>query len=80
MPKSRSKRNRYQPPPAPRPRPSPPWYAPLIVVLLLVGFAWIILFYMNLLPFGLQDRFNNYNLLFGFAPMLAGLLLATRWV
>lgn len=78
MPKSRSKRRRYQPPPRPRPKPSPPWVAPTIVISLGVGVAFILLYYMSVLP-GPIDRLGNFNLAIGFAPFIFGLLLATRW-
>jgi hypothetical protein len=78
MPKSRSKRRRYQPPPRPRPKPSPPWVGPTIVISLIVGLVYILLFYMSLLPSLLDDR-GNLNLAIGFAPLIFALLLATRW-
>ena len=52
MPKSRSKRRRYQAPPR--------------------------LYYIDLLPAPLRDL-NAINLAIGFTPVVAGLLLATRW-
>jgi Cell division protein CrgA len=78
MPKSRSKRRRYQPPPRPKPKPSPPWVGPTIVVCLLVGLIYILLFYMQLLPSFIDDL-GNINLAIGFLPLIVGLLLATRW-
>jgi hypothetical protein len=78
MPKSRSKRRRYQAPPRPKPKPSPPWVAPTIVVCLVVGLIYILLYYMGALPGPLADL-NAINLALGFAPIIAGLLLATRW-
>jgi hypothetical protein len=78
MPKSRSKRRRYQPPPRPKPKPSPPWVGPTIVVSLLLGLVYILLFYMSILPSFLDDL-DNLNLAIGFAPLIVGLLLATRW-
>jgi len=78
MPKSRSKRRRYQPPPRPRPKPSPPWVGPTIVVSLILGLIYILLFYMQLLPSFIDDL-GNINLAIGFAPLIVGLLLATRW-
>jgi hypothetical protein len=78
MPKSRSKRRRYQPPPRPKPKPSPPWVGPTIVVSLLLGLVYILLFYMQVLPAFLDDL-GNFNLAIGFAPLIVGLLLATRW-
>ena len=78
MPKSRSKRRRYQPPPRPRPKPSPPWVGPTIVVCLLLGLVYILLFYMQILPSFISDL-GNINLAIGFLPLIVGLLLATRW-
>jgi hypothetical protein len=78
MPKSRSKRRRYIAPPRPRPKPSAPWVGPAIVISLVVGLAYILLFYMQVLP-PMLDRLNNINLAIGFAPLIFGLLLATRW-
>jgi hypothetical protein len=79
MPKSRSKRRRYQAPPAPRPKRSAAWVGPTFVTSLAVGLLYILLFYMHALPFGLDDRLGNYNLLLGFVFLIFGLLLATRW-
>jgi Cell division protein CrgA len=78
MPKSRSKRRRYQAPPRPRPKPSAPWVGPTIVVSLIVGLAYILLFYMSVLP-SFLDELGNINLAIGFVPLIFGLLLATRW-
>jgi hypothetical protein len=78
MPKSRSKRRRYVPPPRPKPKPSAPWVGPTIVISLVVGLVYILLFYMQVLP-PMLDRMNNINLAIGFAPLIFGLLLATRW-
>jgi hypothetical protein len=78
MPKSRSKRRRYIPPPRPKPKPSPPWVGPTIVISLVVGLVYILLFYMQVLP-PMLDHMNNINLAIGFAPLIFGLLLATRW-
>ena len=78
MPKSRSKRRRYQPPPRPRPKPSAPWVAPTIVICLVVGLVYIVLFQAGALP-SFLTRLNNYNLAIGFVPLIFGLVLATRW-
>ncbi|HZD68733.1 MAG TPA: cell division protein CrgA [Actinomycetes bacterium] len=78
MPRSRSKRRRYVPPPRPRPKPSAPWVGPTIVVSLVVGIVYILLFYMQVLPPAL-DNLNNFNLAIGFVPLIFGLILATRW-
>ena len=79
MPKSRSKRRTYQPPPRPRPKPSAPWVGPTIVVLLLVGLLYLLLFYAGVLPWGDAGSLGNYNLLIGFVPLILALGLLTRW-
>jgi Cell division protein CrgA len=78
MPRSRSKRRRYVPPPRPKPKPSAPWVGPTIVVSLVVGIVYILLFYMQVLP-PVLDNLNNFNLAIGFVPLIFGLILATRW-
>jgi Cell division protein CrgA len=78
MPKSRSKRRRYVPPPRPKPKRSAPWVGPTIVVSLVVGIVYILLFYMQILP-PVLDNLNNFNLAIGFVPLIFGLILATRW-
>lgn len=78
MPKSRSKRRRYIPPPRPRPKRSAPWVGPTIVISLVVGIVYILLFYMQILP-PVLDNLNNFNLAIGFVPLIFGLILATRW-
>jgi hypothetical protein len=47
-------------------------------VCLVVGLIYILLYYMGGLPGPLADL-NAINLGIGFAPVIAGLLLATRW-
>ena len=49
-----------------------------VVVALLLGLIYILLFYMNILPSFLDDL-GNINLAIGFVPLIFGLLLATRW-
>jgi hypothetical protein len=78
MPRSRSKRRRYVPPPRPKPKRSAPWVGPTIVVSLVVGIVYILLFYMQILP-PVLDNLDNFNLAIGFVPLIFGLILATRW-
>jgi hypothetical protein len=78
MPKSRSKRVRYQPPPKKRPSPSPRWFGALILGLFLVGVAVIVLNYMELLPGTVLGAKNSY-LWTGLGLIAVGFMLATRW-
>lgn len=77
MPKSRSKRSTYQPPKKVRRRRSAPWVGPTIVVCLLGGLGYILLYYAGVLPW--SSSIGNYNLIIGFVPLIVGLLLATTW-
>ncbi|MBI4260177.1 MAG: cell division protein CrgA [Actinobacteria bacterium] len=78
MPKSRSKRVRYQPPPKKKPKPSPRWYGPLLLALMFVGVAVIVLNYMELMP-GTGGGASNLWLWSGLGLIAAGFLGATQW-
>ena len=81
MPESRSrKKAAYVAPPekaAPR-KPNPPWFVPVMVGLMIVGLAWIVVTYLS------QGRFpvpviGQANLAIGFALILVGFGMTTRW-
>jgi hypothetical protein len=81
VPKSRSRKKvDYTPPPtrSPSKRVSPPWVAPLMVGLFLVGIVWLVLFYVtnNDLP---VSALGNWNLLVGFGFIIAGFGVSTQW-
>jgi hypothetical protein len=81
VPKSRvRKKTAYTPPPtrSPKKAVSPPWVAPLMVGLFLIGIIWLILFYVtnNALPI---SALNNWNLLVGFGFIVAGFAVSTQW-
>lgn len=82
MPKSRVRRRAaYTPPPrqSPRKRHSPPWVGGLMAGFLVLGIAWLATFYVtNDSLVGLR-ALGNFNLVVGFAFILAGFVLATRW-
>jgi len=83
VPKSRvRKKPVYTPPPtrSPKRKVSPAWLAPTMIACLLVGLAWIALYYVT----GGGDMpvlrvLNGWNLLIGFALIIAGVVLATKW-
>lgn len=80
MPKSRVRNKTvYTPPPrSARSKVSPRWLVPTMVGCLLVGLAWIALYYVTgqSLPVA---ALAQWNLLIGFAFIITGLGLATRW-
>ncbi len=59
------------------PSENPKWLLPTIGVLLVVGPLWIIVYYVTQANYPLP--IGNYNLLVGFAFMIAAMLLLTKW-
>ena len=59
-------------------KPNPEWWAPVFVTLLLVGLAWIVVFYVTQGAWPIQ-KFGYGNLVAGFALLLAGFGMAMRW-
>lgn len=80
MPKSRVRTKAvYTPPPrSSKAKVSPPWLAPTMVGCLIVGLAWIVIFYVSQqsLPIG---ALGAWNLVIGFAFLVSGVVLATKW-
>jgi hypothetical protein len=78
MPRSKSKRRRYQPPPRKKPKPSPRWFGVTILVVMFVGVFMIVLNYLGLIP-GQQGQANNLYLFLGLGLIAVGFLAATQW-
>ena len=80
MPKSRGRAKAVYTPPqrSTKDKVSPPWLVPTMIGCLLVGLAWIALFYVTgqKLPI---SALGPWNLAIGFAFIIAGLGFATRW-
>lgn len=80
MPKSRvRKKTVYTPPPrSSKAKVSPPWLAPVMVACMVLGLVWIATFYISgqSLPI---SALHNWNIVVGFALIVAGVMLATRW-
>ena len=87
MPKSRSKRRRYQPPPTKKPKPSPRWFGLTILGIMFAGVIVIVLNYLGIMPGFTAPVFhwvvgsdtNNFYLLGGLGLIAVGFLLATQW-
>jgi len=82
VPKSRvRKKPVYTPPPSRSPRRavSPVWLAPTMIVCLVVGLAWISLYYVTQADMPVLRSLGGWNLVGGFALIVAGVVLATRW-
>ena len=81
MPKSRiRKKADYTPPPtrAAGPATSPGWYAPVMVVLLVLGLLYVVVFYVTDGKFPVP-QLGSWNVIVGFVVMMAGFVMATRW-
>lgn len=80
MPKSRVRSKAvYTPPPSrAKAKVSPRWLVPTMLGCLLLGLAWIALYYITggSLP---VSALNAWNLLIGFAMIIAGVALSTKW-
>jgi Cell division protein CrgA len=80
VPKSRTRSKAvYTPPPrAARAKVSPRWLAPTMVGAFLVGLVWIIVFYVSSQTWPVA-AIGAWNLVVGFAFLVGGLVLATKW-
>jgi len=57
---------------------SPRWLAPVMVTCWIVGILWIAVYYVA--PTApLLGTLQNWNLLVGFAFIILGVILSTRW-
>lgn len=83
MPESHvRKKDDYIPPPKPVTRAakvrSTAWVAPTMVTLLLLGLAWVVVYYLTSADFPIA-ALGNWNLLVGLGLIAAGCIVATRW-
>jgi hypothetical protein len=82
VPKSRvRKRTVYTPPPpkTTRRKVSAPWVGPAIVISLVVGLAWIVVYYLSQGSIPGLSSLGAWNLVIGFGFIIVGVTLATRW-
>jgi hypothetical protein len=86
MPKSTVRKKKvYTPPPDMRPavsaatkQPSPPWVGFTAVALIVVGLAWLVVFYVSDQRYPVQS-WGFWNLGIGFAGLVGSLLVLSRW-
>ena len=80
MPKSRVRDKKvYTPPPrTAKSKVSPRWLVPTMIGCLLVGLAWIALYYLTGGSLPIQ-ALQAWNLAIGFALIIAGVVLSTKW-
>ncbi len=80
MPKSRVRSKAvYTPPPrSAKAKVSPPWLAPVMLGSLIVGLVWIVVFYVSQQKWPVS-ALGSWNLVVGFAFLVAGVVLSTKW-
>ena len=81
MPKSRVRSKAvYTPPTRPaKSKVSPRWLVPTMVGCLLIGLAWIALYYITQSDMPGLSALGGWNLVCGFALIVVGVVLATQW-
>ena len=82
MPKSRvRKKPVYTPPPSRSPKRavSPAWLAPTMIITFVLGLAWIALYYVTQADMPVLRSLGGWNLVIGFALIVSGVILATKW-
>jgi hypothetical protein len=58
--------------------PNPVWFKPVMLGFMLVGLAWIIVYYLSQTQWPIP-ALQNWNILIGFGIMFIGFLMTTRW-
>lgn len=57
---------------------NPRWFVPVMVGLMLIGLIWVVTYYLTAGLYPVQ-AWGNWNLAAGFAFIIAGFLMTTRW-
>ncbi len=57
---------------------NPVWWVPLMVGLMVVGLLWLVACYLTQTDFPVPG-IGNWNLVVGFAMIMGGFLMTTRW-
>jgi hypothetical protein len=85
VPESKSRKKKVAPgdPAAPRPvkaEGNPRWLVPTMLGLMILGLVWIVTYYLTSSDLGLPiPPLGTWNLAVGFALVIAGFGLTTRW-
>lgn len=58
--------------------PNPVWFIPVMVGLMLVGLAWIMVFYISGAVYPIPD-IGSWNLIIGFGIAFAGFMMTLKW-
>ncbi|MFE6968144.1 cell division protein CrgA [Isoptericola sp. NPDC057653] len=86
MPESKSRKKKSAPaeqaatPAKAKAQGNPPWLVPTMLGLMIVGLAWIVLYYLTAPGLGLPiPALKGWNLAVGFVLIIGGFGLTTRW-
>lgn len=60
-------------------RPSPRWYPIVMAAILVLGLAWIVVYYLAGSSVPLMKDLGTWNFAVGFGLMVIGLGMAVRW-
>ena len=60
------------------PPPNPTWFVPVMLGLMIIGLLWVVVFYLSNGQWPVS-AWHNWNLLIGFAFIVAGFIMTTRW-
>jgi len=60
-------------------KPSPRWFPILMAAFLVIGLAWIVVYYMAGEHVPLMNSLGSWNFAVGFGFLVVGLGLAVRW-
>jgi len=55
------------------------WVAPTMVTLLVLGLAWIVVYYVTEADLPLMRQLGGWNLVIGMGLITGGFVAATRW-
>lgn len=59
--------------------PSPAWYPIVMAVVLLIGLAYLVVYYLAADKVPVMKDIGAWNFAVGFGVMLTGLIMAVRW-
>jgi hypothetical protein len=59
--------------------PSPRWYPIVMTVVMLIGLAWLVVYYIAGDRIGLMNTLSGWNFAVGFGFLVVGLMMAVRW-
>ena len=59
--------------------PSPSWYPIVMAIVLLIGLAYLVVYYLASDKIPVMKDLGSWNFAVGFGVMMVGLIMAVRW-